>query len=74
MAIGMQHLKAADDRRQETRMLTTRWAAACLPLRTGVLCGKERRCASVVPPAAQGSCVLWQRGGEVSHGAFLRAP
>lgn len=49
-------------------------AAACLPLSTGVPCGKGCRCASAVPPLAQGRCALWQRGAVESHGVSLYAP
>lgn len=48
--------------------------AACLPLSTGVPCGKGCRCASAVPPLVQGRCALWKRGAVASHGVSLYAP
>lgn len=47
---------------------------SCLPLRTGVLSGRGRRCASVTRwHVAQGTGEL-QKGAWTSRGAFLHVP
>lgn len=68
--------KSSEANRQVRRMRVGNGAdeAACLPLSTGVPCGKGCRCASAAPPLVQGRCALWKRGAVASHGVSLYAP